>query len=251
MIIVILGAIFIGLILGLMGAGGSILTIPLFTYGAGLDPKTAITTSLLTVGATSLISVFPYLKRKHVHFPTSFIFLALGIPFSFVGSQIAVWINGHVQLLIFSGILFLAGWQMVREKSPKVADESRWKIYMVAAIVGFLTGLLGVGGGFLLIPALTIYLHFPMEKSVGNSLFIIGFNAMAGFVSTQGHHPPDWNVAILFTAIAVVASFSSAVYSKKVNPMHLMKAFAVLVFAVAIYILIRESMFIYSWYQIS
>jgi uncharacterized membrane protein YfcA len=152
-----LGAMAIGVSLGLLGSGGSILTVPVLVYLIGQDEKLAIAGSLAIVGAIALAGSLPYLKKKLVDWRTVVLFGIPGMAGTYIGAWLATWVSGLVQLALFAVVMLLASWQMLK---PVVLDDTPheprevWKIGLDGLLVGVLTGLVGVGGGFLIVPAL-------------------------------------------------------------------------------------------------
>lgn len=253
----------IGLALGALGGGGSILTVPALVYVLGQDPRTATTSSLLIVGVTSLMALAPHAKAGRVRFGQGLMFGALGTAGSFAGSALASHVAPQVLLTAFAGLMLLVATLMLRRSLRAGAadgDEDPTagpiltlnplacacprlaKVVLTATLVGLLTGFFGVGGGFVLVPALVLALSFPMPVAVGTSLLVIAVNsatALTARISTGGTHL-DWPLIAGFTAAAIAGSLLGGRITSRVEPRHLTRAFAVLLVAVGIYTAARS-----------
>jgi uncharacterized membrane protein YfcA len=240
-----LGAVLMGISLGLIGGGGSILTVPILVYLFGL---------------TSLFGSFSHMKMGNIHWRTAIVF---GIP-----SIISVYLTRHfivpaipnpvfgglskdLAILIFFAIIMVAAsYSMIRKGKPKAAGEIDAEVSfnypMILAeglIVGMVTGLVGAGGGFLIIPALVLLAKLPMKQAVGTSLIIIASKSLLGFLGDLGRGAEiDWNFMLIFSAIAVVGIFSGAALSKKISGDKLKPAFGWFVLIMGIYIIVNSLM---------
>ncbi|WP_404386466.1 sulfite exporter TauE/SafE family protein [Knoellia locipacati] len=248
----------IGLALGALGGGGSIITVPALVYLLGQEPGTATTSSLLIVGATSLIAVLPHARAGRVRVGQGLMFGALGTGGSYAGSLLASRVAPAVLLTAFAGLMFVVATVMlVRSRRGGAgdgpADLSREpivtvrpltcacprlaKLVLTATGVGLLTGFFGVGGGFVLVPALVLALSFPMPVAVGTSLLVIAVNsstALLARVSTVGADL-DWPLIAGFTVAAVAGSLVGGRLASRLQPVVLTRAFASLVLVVATY----------------
>ncbi|WP_406829901.1 sulfite exporter TauE/SafE family protein [Pedococcus sp. KACC 23699] len=254
----------IGLALGALGGGGSILTVPALVYLLGQDPRTATTSSLLIVGVTSLIAVAPHARARHVRVGQGLAFGALGTAGSFAGSALASHVAPQVLLTAFAALMLVVATLMLQRSLRRGArgDDLRdptaepvltfrplscacprlAKVVVTATAVGLLTGFFGVGGGFVLVPALVLALSFPMPVAVGTSLLVIAVNsatALTARITTSGPHL-DWPLVAGFTGAAVVGSLLGGRLSSRVQPRALTAAFAVLLVAVALYTAARS-----------
>jgi len=255
----------IGVSLGLIGGGGSILTVPVLVYLFGVDPVLATAYSLFIVGSTSLVGAFPKYREGLVNLKTAFIF---GIPAilavyvtraylvplipdpvfsmgSFAVSK-AMFVMG-----IFAILMVFAAYSMIRnlKNRPEEAEATGPQkfnypmILMEGAVVGMLTGLVGAGGGFLIIPALVLFSKLPMKQAVGTSLLIIAAKSLIGFTGDLPHYVMDWTLLGIVTALAIVGIFIGNRLSRKVDGDKLKKAFGWFVLVMGIYILIKELYF--------
>jgi uncharacterized membrane protein YfcA len=276
----------IGLALGALGGGGSILTVPALVYVLGQDPRTATTSSLLIVGATSLIALIPHARAGRVRFGQGLLFGALGTAGSLAGTALSATVPPQVLLTAFAALMLLVAVLMLRRSSrttggrradddaagtdrAAAADGAGFgdpslvplatlhpltcacprlaKLLVTATVVGAMTGFFGVGGGFVLVPALVLALAFPMPVAVGTSLLVIAVNsatALAGRLAGPGSQPAgarlDWAVIAVFTAAAVLGSLAGSRVASRTNPTRLARAFAVLLVAVALYTAARS-----------
>ncbi len=237
----------IGVLLGLLGGGGSILAVPALVYGVGTPLAVAVPTSLLVVGVSSATAVLPRLRQGQVAWRIAGVFGAAGAGAAFAGAAVNRLLDPRVVLVGFAALMVAAGVRMLREQLTIGGDCAlpgggvNWRGCLPKAIgsgvvVGFLTGLFGVGGGFLIIPALVLLLGLPMTVAVGSSLVIIVINSVAGFAAHAGDAALDYRIALAFTAAAVVGSLASARVASRLPAERLRRWFAYLVFAVAAFV---------------
>lgn len=242
-----LGAMAIGVSLGLLGSGGSILTVPVLVYLIGQDEKLAIAGSLAIVGAIALAGSLPYLKKKQVDWRTVVLFGIPGMVGTYMGAWLATWVSGLVQLALFAVVMLLASWQMLK---PATLDDSPhkprevWRIGLDGLLVGVLTGLVGVGGGFLIVPALVLLGGLSMHRAVATSLVIIALKSFTGFwkyldILDQQGLSLDWSVIAVVTALGVVGSFAGSRIAGRVDQHKLRKVFGLFLIVMGVYILIR------------
>nr|WP_208383178.1 sulfite exporter TauE/SafE family protein [Modestobacter marinus] len=240
----------IGALVGLLGGGGSILAVPALVYAAGQDLPQAVATSLLVVGITSLVAVLPRLRAGQVAWRIAVLFGAAGAATAFAGAAVNRLLPDDVVLGLFAALMIGAGVRMLAEKPTTGAacavDGGRvdWRRCLPRTlagglVVGFLTGLLGVGGGFLIIPVLVIVLGLPMTTAIGTSLVVIAVNSAAGFAAHAGEAPLDVPITVAFTASAVVTALAAGRLATRVDTGRLRRWFAYLVFAVAALILVQ------------
>ncbi len=242
-------AALIGLSLGLMGGGGSILTVPIFVYVLGFDPKLAIAMSLPVVGVTSLIGAIGHWRAGNVRLGTAFLFGGIAMIGAYAGARLAVFVSGVVQLTLLAVVMLAAAISMFRSarRAPTGAnpdtDERPMSLPLlipVAVVVGLLTGLVGIGGGFLVVPALVLLGRVPMKKAVGTSLFVIAMNAASGFAGYIGTVHVPWGFMAGFTAVAVVGILGGTALVRFVSQRALKQAFAVFLVVMGTFILYKN-----------
>ena len=250
MLYALLGAVAIGLVLGLLGSGGSILTVPVLVYLAGQPDKVAIAESLAIVGAIAAVGAVPYARQKLVDWHSVLYFGVPGIVGTYGGAALAKWIPGAVQLALFAVVMILAAGLMFRGRKEVPEGEERerqplWLIGIEGLLVGVLTGLVGVGGGFLIVPALVLLGGLSMRLAVGTSLLIIAAKSAAGFfkytdvLAETGQHV-DWQLIGLFAAIGIAGSFVGNALSQRVPQGQLKRGFAVFLVVMGVFILGKE-----------
>ena len=209
MILALAGAILIGLSLGLLGSGGSIITVPVLVYLVGQPEKVAIAGALMIVGAISLVAALPWTWKREVEWRSVFWFGGSGMAGTWSGSWLSHWVPGELQLFLFALVMLVAALRMGRgqvQSTVPVPRRRRGLIILDGFAVGVLTGLLGVGGGFLIVPALVLLGGLPVHRAVGTSLWIIAINAFTGFVKhravleRQGQGL-DWRLIGLFVVL--------------------------------------------------
>ncbi|AFZ66606.1 sulfite exporter TauE/SafE family protein [Deinococcus peraridilitoris] len=239
------GAIAIGLSLGLLGSGGSILTVPVLVYLVGEDKKLAIAESLAIVGLIAASGAVPYALRKLVDWRSVLVFGIPGMVGTFMGAFIGGFIPSVVQLLVFAAVMLIASWMMFRPPRLEEGDHKPrklWKIALDGVAVGVLTGLVGVGGGFLIIPALVLLGGLSMHLAVGTSLLIIAMKSTVGFLeywrglSEQGVSM-NWDIIVLFGVIGILGSFLGAFVSRFFSQQLLRRSFASFLVVIGAYIL--------------
>jgi uncharacterized membrane protein YfcA len=257
-------AVLVGVSLGLIGSGGSILTVPILVYIMGVNPVLATAYSLFIVGSTALVGGVQNAFQKKVDFKTVLIF---GIPSIAAVYATRMWLVPVIPqelfsigsllitkpialMVLFAVVMILASVSMIRPGKKKEIDENAPMSYnypmilLEGTIVGILTGLVGAGGGFLIIPALVLLARMPMKLAVGTSLFIIAVKSLIGFIGDlQGNQVIDWKLLGGFTAFAVAGIFIGILLSKKIPGSKLKKAFGWFVLVMGIYIIIKELFF--------
>ena len=251
-----LSAALIGISLGSIGGGGSILTVPMLVYLFHLSPLTATSYSLFVVGSTSFVGAYNNYRHNLVHLPTVVFFGSASVVTVFSVRRFLIplipadllAINSYtirfdfLTMILFALLMMAAAVSMIRSKG--VGQErvrySRKRLLCYGVGIGLLTGFLGVGGGFLLIPALVLFLGLDMKKAVGTSLFIIGVNSLIGFCGDLGHSDSDWRFLLLLTAIAVSGIFIGGRLTKFIRAAQLKKGFGWFVLGMAVLILTKE-----------
>ena len=262
-------SLLIGLSLGLIGGGGSILTVPVLVYLFGVNPVLATAYSLFIVGASSLFGAFPKYKQGLVNLKTAIIF---GIPsilsvfatrkfivplipnevFSF-GDFIVT--KSILMMVLFAILMVAASISMIRGKCEQCEKEKEGNyieeiqvfnyplILLEGAVVGILTGLVGAGGGFLIIPALVMLSKLSMKQAIGTSLLIIAAKSLIGFTGDLGHQIIDWKLLLTITGLAIVGIFFGDIMSKKVDGNHLKESFGWFILIMGVFILVQQLAF--------
>lgn len=249
----------IGIALGFFGGGGSILTVPLLVYVFGLAPRDAIASSLIVVGLASLSGAWQHGRAGHVELRTGTLFGTAGLAGAYLGARASAHVDGSLLLLLFAGMMILTAVAMWRGRRPSLASGStpgtataprgvateveRSRIHLLAQGfgVGLLTGLVGAGGGFLIVPALVLWAGLPMASAVGTSLVIIVLNAFAGFVGHASHAEIDRPLVAAVAAAAIAGSFVGSWLGRRSDPAKLRRAFASFILVVATFVLVRET----------
>ena len=239
----------IGVLLGLLGGGGSILAVPVLVYALGVDVAQAIPISLIVIAVASAVGALPKVRADQVQWRLAAVFAVAGIPATFVGTAVGKHLPQHAIMIGFAVVMIAAAIRMLRDNGDtgtacKVGNEGiNWRrcaprSIPAGIIVGFLTGLFGVGGGFLIIPALVLMLGVEMPIAVGTSLLIIVANSVAGVLSHLHGAHIDWGITAAFVGTAIGGSLIAGHLGSKVNTSRLQHWFAYLVLAVAAYALL-------------
>ena len=240
---VLFGAL-IGLLLGLVGGGGSILTVPILVYVIGLTVQAATATSLAIVGASALAGALPHARAGRVNLRVALFFGAFGIAGAFAGTWLNARVSGPVILLLFGLLMLIVAGRMWRRKPlpapPQEEERIGWKVPLAGLTVGLLTGFFGVGGGFLIVPALALALGMPMAAAVGTSLVIIAINSASGLAAHLGTGGFNAPVALLFIAGGLIGGVLGGRLAGRVDERLLARAFSVLVAGVGLYLLLRN-----------
>jgi len=254
-----LASLLIGVSLGLIGGGGSILTVPVLVFLFGVDPVLATAYSLFIVGATSLVGAFPKYRNNEINIKTAIIF---GVPsilavyatrayvvpaipdeLFVIGSLVVT--KAVMMMMLFAILMVFASVSMIRSK-PATDEEEGEQVFnypmilLEGAIVGVFTGLVGAGGGFLIIPALVLFSKLPMKQAVGTSLLIIAAKSLIGFTGDLGKQTMDWTLLSSVTAFAIIGIFAGSLLSKRVSADSLKKGFGWFVLVMGFYIIIKE-----------
>ncbi len=250
----------IGVRLGLIGGGGSILTVPVLVYILGVNPVLATAYSLFVVGSTPLLGSVTYMKKGLVNYKTALVFAipsfiavfltrkffvpALPDPLFNLGEAI---ITKNIGIMVFFALIMLAAsYSMITTKKCVDCDENEPVVFnfpMIAlegSIVGVITGIVGAGGGFLIIPALVLLAKLPMKMAVGTSLLIIAAKSLIGFLGDLSTQSIDWQLLLIFTSLSIVGIFIGSALSKKINEKVLKTGFGWFVLVMGIYIITKE-----------
>lgn len=252
-LVIVVGAL-IGLTMGALGGGGAVLTVPALVYLMGQGPHEATAGSLAIVGVTSVIAVIPHARRGNVRVAQGLTFGALGAAGAFAGSKANALVSGTALLLGFAALLVLVGVLMLTRARrgvtptdpaglaplltlrPFAFDRQRLlRLVVAATVAGLLTGFFGVGGGFIVVPALVLALSFPMPVAIGTSLLVITINSITGLASRAGAVVDlDWSLLAGFTVVAALASLAGAGLSSRLPERQLNRGFATLLLTIAV-----------------
>ena len=255
-----ISAILIGISLGLVGSGGSILTVPVLVYLMNVDPLLATTSSLFIVGFTSLIGGIRAYSKKQLDYRAVTEF---GFP-----SVLSIFITRHnllpaipdtifttggftvtknmLLMLIFAVLMLLASWSMIRSREniklvkAKEGGARVFPLMIFGLLIGVVTGLLGAGGGFLIIPTLVLFLELDMKTAVGTSLLIIAINSLFGFLFSLNHFSFNWMLLLSFTLLSAGGLFIGSHFSDKISPASLKKGFGWFILIMGIFVIVRE-----------
>lgn len=238
-------AVLVGVSLGLLGGGGSILTVPLLAYVAGMAAKPAIATSLLVVGVTSAVAAITHARAGRVRWRVAVVFGLAAMAGAYTGGRLARFIPGTVLLIAFAMVMIVAGVAMLRGR--KDAGDLKvdrplpaLRITLLGIAVGVISGLVGAGGGFLLVPALALLAGLPMPIAVGTSLVIISMQSFAGFAGHLATEHIDWRLAGMVTAAAMVGALIGGRLIAYIEPATLRKLFGWFVLLMASLMLAEE-----------
>jgi uncharacterized membrane protein YfcA len=242
------GAIAIGLSLGLLGSGGSILTVPVLVYLVGQDEKVAIAGSLFVVGSIALAGGLQFLRAGFIQWRSVLIFGLPGMLGTYLGAMLAAYVSGVMQLALFALVMLLASWLMLRpidlqHAEPK--ERAAWKIAGDGLVVGIITGLVGVGGGFLIVPALVLLGGLSMHQAVATSLIVIALKSYSGFwkyldVLESQSLELDWKTLLIITALGIAGSFAGSRMARRLPQEKLKRGFGWFLIVMGIYILARS-----------
>ena len=256
-------SLLIGLSLGILGGGGSILTVPVLVYALHLDPKTAIATSLFVVAVTSLGALLPHARAGRIRWKTAAVFGGAGMVGAFGGGRLAAYIPASLLMIGFAAMMLATAVAMIRGRrlppgapdaagacppatGPRASKPSAkgrpavGRIALDGLVVGVLTGLVGAGGGFLVVPALSLLGGLPLPVAIGTSLLVIAIKSLAGFAGHLGHVVVPWGVVLPITALAVTGSLLGARLVGRVPERALRLGFGWFVIFMALFILVRQ-----------
>jgi len=256
------GAFIVGLILGLIGSGGSILSVPILVYLFGINPVTATAYSLFVVGTTSLIGSIKNIRNKLINYSSTLLFsfsavitvyltrkyLIHLIPETIINTDLIFLNKNQLIMLLFSLLMLVAGFLMIKRtpktivglKQTKTIAPNKFLIFAEGSLIGFLTGLIGAGGGFIIIPILVILSDLRMKTAIATSLAIISLKSLIGFIGDVQNLDIDWLFLITFTLISVIGIFTGQMFSQKVEDNKLKMVFGVFVILIGVVILLIE-----------
>ena len=256
------GAFIVGLILGLIGSGGSILSVPILVYLFGINPVTATAYSLFIVGTTSLIGSIKNIRNKLINYSSTLLFsfsavitvyltrkyLIHLIPETIINTDLIFLNKDQLIMMLFSLLMLVAGFLMIKRtpktivglKQTKTIAPNKFLIFAEGSLIGFLTGLIGAGGGFIIIPILVILSDLRMKTAIATSLAIISLKSLIGFIGDVQNLDIDWLFLITFTLISVIGIFIGQMFSQKVEDNKLKMVFGVFVILIGVVILLIE-----------
>lgn len=243
-ILALLLAALVGVSLGLLGGGGSILTVPILTYVVGMEPREAIASSLFIVGATSAVSAIGHAKAGRVRWRTGLIFGGAGMAGAFAGGLLGGLIPGAVLMVLFALMMIVTATAMIRGRSSTsdapARTASATRVVIDGFAVGIATGLVGAGGGFLIVPALNLLGGLPMAVAVGTSLLVITMKSFAGLGGYLLSVSLDWPLLAAFTGTAIAASFLGVSLAGRLPERALRTGFGIFVLIMGIFVLAQE-----------
>lgn len=252
-------AVFVGIILGMIGSGGSILSVPILVYVMGIEPTLATAYSLFIIGTTSLVGGVHKAKEKLVDFKKVLLFgipavisvfttrkiIVPNIPDIVFSSEIFTLHKSVLIMIVFAFVMIFASARMIKPLEETIVSENEklnyFKIALMGILIGLVSGFVGAGGGFLIVPTLLFFAKTPMKMAVGTSLLIVSLQSLIGFLGDiMGNQIIDWNVLKIFTIASIVGIFIGNSISKKVEDKKLKTGFGWFVLAMGIYIIIKE-----------
>ncbi len=239
-----------GIVLGIFGSGGSIITTPALLYLLHVEPKSAIAMSLGIVAITATLTAIQHWHQGNVNLKVTAVFGLFGIAGTYAGARLGVITPVVIQLTLFALVMYAAAWKMLKPArrhrsvgaavaTAEVCNEGRClsQVALHGIVVGALTGLVGVGGGFLIIPALVLLSGLPMKQAIGTSLAIVAVKSYAGFAGYVGEVVIDYGLMAVFTTVAIAGSVVGTRFAHRVSGEALKRGFAIFLMLVATYIL--------------
>ncbi|RRQ22389.1 sulfite exporter TauE/SafE family protein [Thiohalobacter thiocyanaticus] len=251
----ILAGLATGIVLGIFGSGGSIVTTPALLYLLHVEPKSAIAMSLGIVAITATLTALQHWHKGNVNLKVTAVFGLFGIFGTYAGARLGVITPVVIQLTLFALVMYAAAWRMLRPARPhrsvgaaavavqdEVCSSGRCMVHIAGhgIVVGLLTGMVGVGGGFLIVPALVLLSGLPMKQAIGTSLAIVAIKSYGGFAGYVGDVPIDYPLMAVFTAVAIAGSVVGTRFASRLSGAALKRGFAVFLILVASYILANQ-----------
>jgi hypothetical protein len=240
----LLSSIIIGLSLGLLGAGGSILTVPALTLILGMEEKTAVTSSLMIVGLIALVGALKAYRQGELQKRLIFSFGLVSLPFAALGARLGMWMPAGGQTLLLVGVMLIVSLKILRNKTSAAATTpSTVALLIAAAAVGLLTGIVGVGGGFLIVPALLVFAGVNMTTAVANSLALIVINGITAFltISLSNQSPTlDWVVILTMAGVGAIAVLAGQNLASHLPQQLLKRGFAMILLGLSVWLIIDQ-----------
>lgn len=241
-------ALLMGLSLGLLGGGGSTLTVPVLVYVLGYAPKTAIVMSVLIVGTTSLVGAFRHWRVGNVNIRMALLFGTVSMIGAFLGAKLSALFTGRAQLLILAVVMLAAAISMLRSTRGTSASQANSEpvpvpmlmLGIIGMAVGILTGIVGVGGGFLIVPSLVLLAHVPVKEAVGTSLSVIVLNSASSYAGYYGTVDVPWIFLIGFVAVAMVGIVSGTALVSRISSPALKRGFALFLVVMGAFVLYQN-----------
>jgi uncharacterized protein len=251
-------AVLIGITLGLIGGGGSILTVPVFVYLLKFEPQLATSYSLFVVGISSLFASFQNARKNLINYKTGLIFAAPALSVVYLIRKVLLPIvpekmfqigdymvlKSVAIMFFFAVVMLLASYSMIKGRKDEVEKKDEKFNYplvlLQGLLVGIVTGLVGAGGGFLIIPALVFFAKLPMKEAVATSLMVISINSLIGFTGDLNHLKIDWIFLLIFSSLSILGIFIGTFLNSKINGASLRKGFGWFVLAMGIFIILQE-----------
>ena len=220
-----------GLVLDLLGGGGSILTVPILVYALGIEAHAAISFSLILVASTALIGAFLHREAARVAWKHGLLFICFGIPLNFVGAGLSRHVSSAVLLLLFGVMMGISGTAMLfKRRDQKPTDKRKlWPVIVAGATVGFLAGFLGVGGGFMVVPSLVLFLRVPIKSATGTSLLVIAGNSVLALIGHRHSLKIEWILLVELLVPALLTTYLGVKLTEKLSPHQLRGIFGVFV----------------------
>lgn len=244
MLVAALLSLAIGVVLGMLGGGGAILTLPMLVYTVGLEPKVAIATSLFVVGSTSLVGTVVNARSRTVHWRLGITFGLAAMAGAFAGGRLAALVPSALLLLLFAVMMLVTAIVMLKgraEPSTVAIGFALGRMLVLGAGVGVLSGLVGAGGGFLIVPALALLGRMPIGRAIATSLFVITMQSFAGFAGHIGHVALDWSVITVVTVGSAAGMVAGTRIGRNVSPTNLRRGFAWLVLGMALFLIAKQA----------
>lgn len=229
-------ALLIGVSLGLLGSGGSIVTLPVLVYVAGVSAESAVPMSLAVVGSAALVGAVLKARQGQVHRRAVLLFATTGAIGAWFGARLTPLVLQQVLMLIFSGLMLAAAGAMIRKPAKRAAGDRCFipRCLLIGTCVGVLTGFIGVGGGFLIVPALVLFASIETTKAVGSSLAIVAVNSASGLISHLQHQSIDVRLTLTFVTLALAGMWMGTLLAERLTETSLRRTFAGFVIAVGV-----------------